>query len=192
MQVPESACLTPERAYALLSPQLRAKLPDQLPAWTALALALCALRHAVRQTDSSAGSSTEDGAGLARGAAATWRSYIEVLPEVTRGVLEWSPAQLHRIASTSLHDKADEICSAAATSWSEVADAVFEAASEGVIDKGAISESGFRCALHVSCHHELRPWHLQYNRGFIPTCCSACVASLLVAMCNLPQALKRV
>ncbi|KAL4443502.1 hypothetical protein ABPG75_011239 [Micractinium tetrahymenae] len=128
LRIPQQLVITPAAAaqQSSLAPLLES---TPLPAWSVLALWLAEARAA--------------------GPAGEWWPYIQLLPDHTGSVLEWSEDEVGWLAGSQLAEAAAEIRGAAAASWQEMQPLLAQAAAAGLGPPGAFSREALQSAFSM-------------------------------------------
>jgi hypothetical protein len=115
--LPQHLLITPHLAQHSLSSTLGLNDGEitlsTIPSWTILALYLAHLRHGSGSNNNTAGPSSPS-------SPSSWQqAYVDLLPNHTGGIVEWSDTQVDWLQGSVLHDKAIDIRSAARSSWED-------------------------------------------------------------------------
>jgi len=116
-------------------------LDKELPDWTLLALWLAEICNTTPLLDYSS---------------ETHQSYIPVLPRETGCVLEWTRNEVNWLKGTQLYSLANDIRSAAASSWLEVAPIVKQGESTAIIAKNIVTEESLTRAFALLLSRAVR------------------------------------
>jgi len=117
--LPHHLLITPHFAHHSLSSTLGLNDGEitlsAIPSWAILALYLAHLRHG-----SGSNNNSNTAAPSSPSSPSSWQqSYVDLLPNHTGGILEWTDTQVDWLQGSVLHDKAIDIRSAARSSWED-------------------------------------------------------------------------
>ena len=128
LHIPQQLLLTP--AVAQQRSSLLGLLEGRpLPAWSVLALWLAEARAA--------------------GSAGVWWPYLQLLPQRTGCVLEWTPEEVEWLRGSQLHVAATDIRAAAEASWQEMQPLLGPAEQLGLGSPGAFSRGALQWAFAI-------------------------------------------